>query len=104
MARSGKVILLLPDHADALDASRRAQLQRGMHGARGVSGPVADLAGAEIEEAAPVIGHVLRAERPHGAPPSHRSQSSVSRHGLLGRQLLQARRVRAGRGRDVRLP
>ena len=57
---SGYVILLSPStltHSTLVGAPSCSAV---CTGPAGVRGPVADLAGAEIEKAAPVIGHVLR--------------------------------------------
>ena len=86
---------------DAFQAKRSAQHQRGLHRTGCVRGPIADLTGAEFQEAAPVIGSVVTAEGPLRCAP--KPQIEIDRAGYIFAwgKILQASGMRAGRDGDV---
>ena len=88
--------------ADPLDAGGSAELQRHLHRAGRVGRPIPDLAGAEIQETAPIVGRVVTAEGAHGRGAQPRRPIERAGHGFLRRRLLQTNRRCAGNGADVR--
>src|SRR5262249_48737339 len=87
---------------DRFDAGGRAEHERGMHGTRGVCGPVADLAGTEIPKAPPVVRNVVVAEGTHRRAAEPEVPVQGGRHAVLRRDLLQSGRMSAGRSGHVR--
>ena len=88
--------------AEQFHTSRRAQLQREIHRAHGMDAPVADLPGAEIEKATPIVGSVLHAIGTHSRVPQPQVPIEVIGNSRFGRRFLPAGRMGAGGSGDMR--